>query len=232
MSGGAFDHLHEHAGTLDALAARRSTVQSTGDYLVALNVLGYGDTAPAGRDTLELARLLRQWETRAVAHAAPLLDVWQVADRVKSGDAGEKELRAATEAYATRHVPPAPRPVEDPAAYLRDALDAHERAEHARRTLPPGIGDIEFTSNGEWTTVGQPITAAWWEWHTEPGADPFVLAGISVMRHVLDDFERDRDLLKSLEPDGEAYGMTVRAMAVRMELIREWAAAYAARQEG
>ncbi|OLO25731.1 hypothetical protein PZ61_0235390 [Streptomyces sp. MNU77] len=73
MSGGGFNYLHERAGTLDELAARRATMESMGDYLVALDILGYGDTARAGRDTLELSRLLRQWEPRAVARAEPLL---------------------------------------------------------------------------------------------------------------------------------------------------------------
>ncbi|MET9818317.1 hypothetical protein [Streptomyces sp. NPDC006355] len=232
MSGGGFDYLHEHAGTLDALAARQSTVQSMGDYLVALDVLGYGDTARAGRDTLELAQLLHQWETRAVARAAPLLDVWRVADRVESGDTGETELRAAADAYATRPPSPEPRPVEDPAAYLRDALAAHERQERARRTLRPGIGEFEFTSGGEWTSAGQPLTAEWWEAHSAPGADPFVLTLIDVMREVLDEHATDADLLKGLDPDGEAYAMTLAGQTVRTRLVRAWAAAYAEHRKG
>lgn len=233
MSGGGFDYLHERAGTLDELAARRSTVQSMGDYLVALDVLGYGETARAGRDTLELARLLRQWETRAVARAAPLLDVWRVADRVESGDAGETELRAAADAYATRPPSPERRPVEDPAAYLRDALAAHERQERAVRTLRDGGPEVHLSSGGDsWTTEdGQPLTAEWWEEHSAPGADPFVLTLIDVMREVLDDYLKDVELLKTLDPAGEAYGMTIRGQAVRAGIIREWAAAYAAREE-
>ncbi|MGW9410287.1 hypothetical protein [Streptomyces sp. SM8] len=235
MSGGGFDYLHEHAGTLDELAARRSTVESMGDYLVAPDALGCGDTARAGRDTLELARLLHQWETRAVARAAPLLDVWRVADRVESGDAGETELRAAAEAYATRpaHAPPTPRPVEDPAAYLRDALAAHERQERAARTLRVNSPEVHFSSGGDsWTTEdGQPLTAEWWEEHSTSGADPFVLTLIDVMREVLDDYLKDVELLKTLDPAGEAYGMTIRGQAVRAGIVHQWAAAYSVRQE-
>ncbi|AIV35601.1 hypothetical protein [Streptomyces sp. CCM_MD2014] len=236
MSGGGFDYLHEHAGTLDALAARRSTVQSVGDYLVALDVLGYGDTDRAGRDTLELARLLRRWERHAVAHAAPLLAVWRVADRVESGDAGEAELRAATAGYAARQVSPGRRPVDDPAGYLRDALATHERSERDRRTLHPGAPDIELTYRHgamEWATEdGQVLTAEWWEQHSDSAADPFVLALIASMRDLLDDYDQDAALLKTLDPAGEAYGMTVKGQAVRAGIIRQWAAAYAARQEG
>ncbi|MGW4731821.1 hypothetical protein ACWEQC_22105 [Streptomyces shenzhenensis] len=124
--------------------------------------------------------------------------------------------------------------MDDPAGYLRDALAAHERSERARRTLhrdAPGI--LISSASGPWTTEdGWPLTEEWWEQHSDPGADPFVLSLIASMRDLLDDYDQDAALLKSLDPAGEAYGMTVKRQAARMATIRQWAAAYAARQKG
>ncbi|MEI5526828.1 hypothetical protein WB388_40230 [Streptomyces brasiliscabiei] len=225
MSGGSHDRIHDHAGSLAELAARPDTLETAATRLLELGV------DRAGRDTRELVRSLGQWQAAATERAGRLALVWRALDLHDSGDITADAVRAAGDVYATGLLPPARRAVEDPAGYLRDALDAHERSEHARRTLHPDAPELHLSSEraGWLTEGGLPLTAEWWEWHSDPAADPFVLAGISIMRSVLDDFARDTDLLKSLEPDGEAYGMTVRAAAVRMELIQAWAAVYAER---
>lgn len=227
MSGGSHDHIHDHAGSLAELAARTDTLEGVASRLQELGV------DQAARDTRQLVRSLGQWQVSASDRAGRLALVWRALDLHDSGDITADAVRAAGDVYVTRVMPPARRALEDPAGYLRDALDAHERSEHARRTLHPGAPELHLSSEhaGWLTGDGLPITAEWWEWHSDPGANPFVLAGIAIMRGVLDDFARDADLLKGLEPDGEAYGMTIRAMAVRMELIRAWAAVYAERAE-
>lgn len=225
MSGGSHDRIYDHAGSLAGLAARPDTLETVATRLLELGV------DRAGRDTRELVRSLGQWQTAATERAGRLALVWRALDLHDSGDITADAVRAAGDVYATGLIPPARRALEDPAGYLRDALDAHERSEHARRTLQPGAPELHLSSDhaGWLTGDGLPLTAEWWEWHSDPGADPFVLAGISIMRSVLDEYARDAELAKGLDRDGEAYGMTVSGQAVRARLIREWAAVYAER---
>lgn len=125
--------------------------------------------------------------------------------------------------------PEARHALEDPPGYLRAALDAHERQEHARRTLRPGAPDLYLSSgDGSWTTEDrQELTPEWWERHSDPGADPFTLALITTMRSVLDDHDAEARVLEA----GHRTGWTEGGQAVRAWLVREWAAAYAAREE-
>lgn len=223
MSGGAHGYVHEHTTTLEALAAREDTLQEVAGRLLQLGA------DQAARDTLDLARDLRQWGTSAVQRAGALADVWATLDRADAGDTGEEAVRKAAALYAASELPPARRAVEDPAGYLRAALDRHERQEHARRTLHPHAPDLYLSSgDGSWTTEDrQELTPEWWERHSDPGADPFTLALITTMRSVLDDHDAEARVLEA----GHRTGWTEGGQAVRARLIREWAQAYAAREE-
>lgn len=71
------------------------------------------------------------------------------------------------------------------------------------------------------------VTAEWREERSDAGADPFVLAGKSVMRSVLDEYEAEARVMER----GHSTGWTEGGQSVRERLVREWATAYAERVE-
>lgn len=223
MSGGAHGYVQHHTTSLEALAAREDVLQEVAGRLLQLGA------DQAARDTLELVRNLGQWSAWAVQRAGALAAVWDALDRADAGDTGEEAVRTAAARYAASVFPPARQAVEDPAGYLREALDRHERQEHARRTLRPGAPELHLSSgDGGWTTADrQDLTPQWWEPHSDPGADPFTLALITTMRSVLDDHDAEARVLEA----GHRTGWTEGGQDVRARLVREWAQAYAAREE-
>jgi hypothetical protein len=51
------------------------------------------------------------------------------------------------------------------------------------------------------------------------------------MRDVLEEYASNTGVLACVDPDGEAYAITLAGQTVRTRLIRAWAAAYAERRK-
>jgi hypothetical protein len=226
MSGGSHAYIYDHAGSLAELTPRTEVLADIAGRLLELGV----DQAAA--DTRDLVRDMGQWEASAVRRASSLALVWRALDLHDSGDIAEEAVRAAGDVYTAGRTPPARHAEEDPVSYLREALDAHERSEHAHRALRLNSPEFILTNRENILTTedGQEITEDWWNRHSDPDPDPFILTLITGMREVLAEYDRDARLLKTLDREGEAYGMTIRGQAVRVHVIRQWATAYAERE--